>query len=143
MPLLGTAKCQHIRVSRAMLCRPNQSLTLQSLLLPVSEQTDRASNHSPGCLQNNSSELWASPRILHNQSRPLKEEKDTRLGLPMKFNPSRSKLTPENHSPNCQMSSTMGLLSVPSRLILNPLYPVIFGHHQEINLLSYQSSPVL
>lgn len=71
-----------------MLCKTDQALTLQSLLLPVVRTDRQISNHSPGSLWNINLELLASPWILHNQSEPLNKE-DTRLGLPTKFDSSR------------------------------------------------------
>lgn len=71
-----------------MLCKTDQALTLQSLLLPVVRTDRQISNHSPGSLWNINLELLASPWILHNHSEPLNKE-DTRLGLPTKFDSSR------------------------------------------------------
>lgn len=124
---------QHVGVSRAMLCKTDQALPLQSLCLPVSEKMGL--NHFPGNLRNISLELWVSPwsletQPIHSQSKPLNNEKDTRLELSMKFIPSRSVI-------HC--GTTECIFQTNSE----PTIPVIFGHLQEPNLFSYQSSPVL
>lgn len=65
----------------------------------------------------------------------------------MIFNPSRSKLTPENHLPNYQLSPTMELMNIFSTSILNPPCPVVFGHYQDkciqLSVLSYILTTVL